>query len=32
MQYDRIEDATKLIEEGQNSLILKGNKLGKYKI
>jgi len=32
VQYDRIDDARKLIEQGQNSLILKGNKLGKKKL
>jgi len=31
VQYDRIDDARKLIEQGQNCLILKGNKLGKRK-
>ncbi len=29
VQYENINDANKLIKEGQNSLILKGNKLGK---
>jgi hypothetical protein len=32
VQYDRIDDARKLIEQGQNSLILKGNKLGKKTV
>jgi hypothetical protein len=29
VQYDRVDDARKLIKQAQSSLILKGNKLGK---
>ncbi len=31
VQYERVDDARKLIKEGQTSLILKGNKLGKNR-
>jgi len=29
VQHGRVDDTVKLIKEGENSLILKGNKLGK---
>jgi hypothetical protein len=31
VQYERVDDARKLIKEGQTSLMLKGNKLGKNR-
>ena len=31
MQYNRIDDAKKLIKQAQIPLLLKGNKLGKNK-